>query len=94
MKPEAGQRIAIAIDELQVGDVVTYTAAGGPAWIDLTVIGLLHGRGGRLIGFFPAAALDVDPAVAIELKRISKAWRVLPAKRDTADAAPEQAQSR
>lgn len=94
MKPDAAQRTAIAIDQLQVGDVVTYTAAGGPAWIDLEVIGLLHGRGGRLIGFFPAAALDVDPTVAIELKRISKAWRVLPTKKDAAEPASEQAQSR
>jgi len=85
MKPSE-QRTAIAIDQLQVGDVVTYTAAGGPAWTDLTVIGLLHGRGGRLIGFFPAAALDVDPGVAIELKRISKAWRILPPKKDPASA--------
>jgi hypothetical protein len=93
MKPGAEQRIAIAIDELQVGDVVAYTAAGGPAWIDLKVIGLLHGRGGRLIGFFPAAALDVDPAVAIELKRVSKAWRIVPPKRDAAEATSEQAPS-
>ena len=93
-KPDAEQRTAIAIDQLQVGDVVTYTAAGGPAWTELKVIGLLHGRGGRLIGFFPAAALDVDPGVAIELKRILKAWRVLPPKRDPAEAVSAQAPSR
>jgi hypothetical protein len=40
------------------------------------VIGLLHGRGGRLIGFFPAAGANIEPNVAVEIEQISQAWRV------------------
>jgi hypothetical protein len=80
MKPEIQQRTEIPRDQLKIGDLVSYTAYGGPAWPDVKVMGLLHGRGGRLIGFFPAAGATIDPHVAVEIEQISQAWRVTTAR--------------
>jgi hypothetical protein len=39
-------------------------------------------RDGQLVGFFPEAQPRVDPSVAIDVRRIVKAWRSPESKRD------------